>query len=118
MDLLGNLCTLTVGLRRIIAINNNQILRTIVVLAREVGLENSLGAIGISLLGIEGGSRHVRNHGVSAAEGVLGVAERVVCGCWLREPDISSVATQVAALESFGHVFLDDDGSSGGIDEP
>lgn len=38
--------------------------------------------------------------------------------CWLREPDVATVAVQVAGLESFGDVFLDDNGTAGGIDEP
>jgi hypothetical protein len=87
-------------------------------LAREVGLENGFGSIGISLLSIERCTGHVGNHGVSAAEGVLGVAEWVVLGCWLREPDIASVAAEVAGLEGLGDVFLDNDGASGGVDKP
>ena len=60
----------------------------------------------------------MRNHGVPSAEGVLGVAERVVLGCWLREPDVAPVTTEVAGLESVSDVFLDDDGAAGGVDEP
>lgn len=87
-------------------------------LSTQVTLENSLGTVGISLLRIERSTGHVRNHSVSATEGVLGVAEWVVLGCWLREPDISSVAAEVAGFEGLGDVFLDDDGASGGVDEP
>lgn len=57
-------------------------------------------------------------HGVSAAEWVLGVAQDVVFGCWLWEPDVASVAAEVARLEGFGDVFFDDDGTAGGVDEP
>ena len=87
-------------------------------LAREVRLQNGLGSVGVSLLCIEGGTGHVRNHGVSAAEGVLGVAEGMILGCWLREPDVSSVTAEVAALEGLSNILLDDDCASGGIDEP
>jgi len=60
----------------------------------------------------------VGNHGVSAAEGVLGVAQDVVLGRGLREPDVAAVAAEVAGLEGRGDVFLDDDGAAGGVDEP
>jgi hypothetical protein len=115
---LAGLRTLTVCLCRIVTIDDNQILRAVVVLASEVGIENGLGSVGVSLLSIERGTGHVGNHGVSATEGVLGVAEWVVLGCWLREPDVSSVTAEVAGLEGLSDVFLDDDGTSGGVDEP
>ncbi len=60
----------------------------------------------------------MRNHGVAAAEGVLGVAEGVVLGGGLREPHITAVATKVTGLESLGDVLLDDDGATGGVYEP
>ena len=75
---------------------HNQILWSVVVLAGEVALQDRLGAISVSLLSVERGTGHVGDHGISAAEGVLGVAEGVVLGCWLREPDVSSVAAEVA----------------------
>ena len=58
------------------------------------------------------------HHGVPASEGVLGRAERVVFGSGLREPDVAAVAAQVAGFERFGHVFFDDDGAAGRVDEP
>jgi hypothetical protein len=60
----------------------------------------------------------VGHHGVAAAEGVLGVAEDVVLGSGLGEPDVTTVAAEVAALEGVGDVLLDDDGATGGVDEP
>ena len=90
------LSPLTISLSSIVTINDNQILGSVIMLAAQVALEDSLSAIGISLLRIEGGTGHVGDHGVSAAEGVLCVAEGVVLGCWLREPDVSSVAAEVA----------------------
>jgi hypothetical protein len=60
----------------------------------------------------------VGHHGVAAAPGVLGVAERVVLGRRLRKPHVAAVAIQLAGLEGFGHVFFDHDGAAGGVDEP
>jgi hypothetical protein len=42
----------------------------------------------------------------------------VLLWCWLREPDVSAVAAEVAALKCIGDVFLDNDGAAGGVDEP
>lgn len=87
-------------------------------LSAEVGLQDSLGAVGVTLLRIERRSGHVRNHGVSTAKVVLGVAENVVLGGGLDVPDVTSVAAKVAGLESCGNVFLDNNGSTSGVDEP
>jgi hypothetical protein len=35
----------------------------------------------------------------------------------LRKPDVAAVATEVARLEGFGDIFLDDNGTAGGVDE-
>ncbi|KAI7506170.1 Formate [Hortaea werneckii] len=96
------------------------VLRPVVVLAAEVGLEDRLGAGGVALLGVERGTGHVGDGRVAAlAEGAVGcVAERVVLGCWLREPDVTAVATELARLESISNVLLNDDGATGGVDEP
>ena len=58
------------------------------------------------------------NHGVAAAPWVLGVAERVVLGCGLGEPDVAAVAAELAGGKGLGDVLLDDDGAAGGVDEP
>lgn len=58
------------------------------------------------------------HHGVAATEGVLGVAQRVVLGSGLGEPDVTAVAAEVAGLERLGDVLLDDDSATGGVDEP
>lgn len=84
-------------------------------LSAQITLQNRLGTIRVSLLRIERGSGHVGHHGVSAAEGVLGVAERMVFWCWLWEPDVAAVAAEVAGLEGFGDVFFYDDGAAGGV---
>lgn len=85
--------------------------------AREVAVEDSLGAISVSLLGIERGTGHVGDHGVATTEGVEGSSEGVLLGGGLDVPDITTVSGEVAALESSGDVLLDDDGSTGGVDE-
>jgi hypothetical protein len=59
----------------------------------------------------------VGDHGVAAAPGVLGVAQGVVLGGGLGEPDVAAVAGEVAGLEGLGDVLLDDDGAAGGVDE-
>ena len=58
------------------------------------------------------------NHGVASTPWVLGIAERVVLGGGLGEPDITTVSTEVTRLECVGDIFLDDDGTAGGVDEP
>jgi hypothetical protein len=60
----------------------------------------------------------VGNHGVAAAPGVGGVAQRMVLGCGLGEPHITSVSAKVAVLERLGDVLLDDNSTTGGVDEP
>jgi len=42
----------------------------------------------------------------------------MVLGCRLREPDVAAVAAEVAGFQGLGDVFLDDDGPTGGVDEP
>ena len=92
----SSLSPLTVSLRSIITVVHNQILRSVVVLSAKIALQDRLGAISVSLLGVERGTGHVWDHGVSAAEGVLGVAEWVLLRRRLREPDVPSVAAEVA----------------------
>lgn len=97
---------------------DDEVLRAVVVLAGEVGLQDVLGALGVAFLRVDGGAGHVRDHGVAAAVRVLGVPERVVFGRGLREPDVAAVAAEVAGFQGVGDVFLDDDGAAGSVDEP
>lgn len=97
---------------------DNQILGLVIEFTRQVALENSFGTGSIPLLGVERGAGHVRDHGVAAAEGVLGGTEDVVFRGRLREPDVTAVAAEVARLESLSDVLLDDDGAAGSVDEP
>jgi hypothetical protein len=112
------LLALTVGLGGIITLVDDQVLRTVVLTAGEVALEDVLGTVGVADLSIDGGTGHVGNHAVAATPGVLGVAERVVLGGGLGEPDVTTVATEVAGLEGLGDILLDDDGTAGSVDEP
>lgn len=96
---------------------DDEVLGAVVELAGEVAGEDGLGAVGVALLGVERGAGHVRDHGVASAEGVLGGAQDVVAGGGLGEPDITTVAGEVAGLEGGGDVLLDDDGAAGGVDE-
>jgi len=36
----------------------------------------------------------------------------------LREPNVASVAVELAGLEGLGDILLDNDGATGGVDEP
>jgi hypothetical protein len=97
---------------------DDKVLGSVVELAGQIALDDGLGTLGVALLGVERGAGHVRHHGVTAAPGVGGVAQRVVLGGGLGEPDITSVAAEVSGLEGLGDVLLDDDGTTGGVDEP
>lgn len=83
-------------------------------------VSNCTTRVGIDayLLSIDGGARHVGNHCVASTPRVLGVAQGVVFGSGLREPDVTTVSPQVARLEGISNVLLDDDGTASGVDEP
>jgi hypothetical protein len=110
--------TLAVRLGRVVALVDNKVLRLVVFTTREVRVEKGLGTSCVALLRIDRGTRHVGNHGVASAPWVLCVAERVVLGRGLREPDVTTVATELSGLERVGDVFLDDNGATGSVDEP
>lgn len=113
-----NLLTLAIGLGGVVTLVDNQILRAVVLTAGEVRVQDVLGALGVADLGIDGGTGHVGDHGVTTAPGVLGVAERVVLGSGLGEPDVTTVSAEVARLQSLGDVLLDDDSATGSVHEP
>lgn len=113
-----SLVALAVCLCDVVAILDDEILRPVVVLAGEVAGENGLGAIGVALLRIQRGTRDMGNHGVAATPGVLSVAQRVVLGGGLGEPDITTVALEVAGLQGVSDVLLDDDSATSRVDEP
>lgn len=100
---------------------DDEVLGPVVVAAGEVGVEDGLGAGGVALLGVERGTGHVRDGGVAGGAApvlVGGGAERVVLGSGLGEPDVAAVAAELARGEGLGDVLLDDDGATGGVDEP
>jgi hypothetical protein len=74
--------------------------------AGKVILEDLLGTSGVSGLGIERGTRHVRNHGVSntllalVGHGAPGVIARSGLG----EPHITTVSTELARFDSSGNI--------------
>lgn len=86
--------------------------------AGEVALEDSLGTVGIADLGVNRGTGHVRHHSIATAPRVLSIAERVVLRSGLGEPDVTAVASQLTRLDGFGNVLLDDNGTTGSVDEP
>ena len=86
--------------------------------AREVAVEDRFGALGVADLGVDRGTRHVGDHGIAAAPRVLGVTQRVVLGSRLGKPDVTTVAAELAGLDGVGDILLDDDGATGGVDEP
>lgn len=97
---------------------DNQILWAVIVFPAEVALNDSLGPSSITLLGVDGCTAHVWDHSVPATEGVLGIAEWVVFGCGLREPNITAIATKVAGLKGISDVLFHDDGTTGSVDKP
>ena len=112
---------LAVSLGGVVTLVNNEVLGPVVLALGEVGVEDSLGAGGVARLGVERGTGHVRYGGVAGGAApvlVGGGAERVVLGCGLREPDVTAVAAKLTRREGLGDVLLDDDGTTGGVDEP
>lgn len=112
-----DLVALAIRLGGPVALVDDEVLGAVVVPAGEVALEDGLCAVGVAALGVERGARHVGDHCVAEAEGVDGGAQRVVGGRGLGEPDVASVAGEVAGAEGLGDVLLDDDGAAGGVDE-
>lgn len=102
----------------VVTIVDDQVLGAVVVLSRKVALDDGLGTSSVSLLSIDGGTRHVGNHSVSTTERVLGVAQGVVLGGGLREPNVTTISAEVSAGEGISDVLLDDDSTTGGVDEP
>ena len=97
---------------------NNQILRAVVVTTGEVAVQNVLGTGSVADLSINGGTRHVGNHGVTTAPWVLSVTERVVLGSGLGEPDITTVTAEVTRLKSISNILLNDDSATSSVNEP
>ena len=58
------LLTLAVGLGGVVTTVDDEVLGAVVELASEVALDDGLGAVGVALLGVQGGTRLVGDHGV------------------------------------------------------
>ena len=100
---------------------DDEVLGPVVVAAAEVRFEDGLGAGGVAGLGVDRGTRHVRDGGVSGGAApvlVGGGAERVVLGGGLGEPDVTAVAAELARGKSLSDILLDNNGATGGVDEP
>jgi hypothetical protein len=100
---------------------DNEVLGPVVLATGEVGVEDGLGAGGVALLGVERGTRHVRDGGVAGGAApvlVGGGAEGVVLGRGLGEPNVAAVAAELAGGKGLGDVLLNDYGATSGVDEP
>lgn len=113
-----SLLALAVSLGDVVTSVDDKVLVLVVEAAREVAVQDLLGTLGVPDLGVDRGTGHVGNHGVATAPGALDVTKRVVLGSGLREPDITTVASQVTRLDGLGDILLDDDGTTSGVDEP
>lgn len=114
---LALLLTLTVGLCGVVTLVDDEVCGIVVVATREVGVDDGLGTVGISDLGIQRSTGHVRNHGVTTTPVVLGGSQRVVVRGGLVVPDITTVTGEMTRLEGGSDVLLDNDGATGGVDE-
>ena len=86
--------------------------------AGPVAVQDGLSTCRIALLCVDGGTRHMRNSGVPTAPRVLRVSEWVVLGSRLWEPDITTIAAEVAGFDSLCDVLLDDNGTTSSVNEP
>ena len=86
--------------------------------SRKVRIQDVLGTLGVPLLRIQARPRHMGHGRVSSAKRILSIAKRVFLRCWLREPDVTTVTAKMARFQSLSDVFLDDNCSAGGVDEP
>jgi hypothetical protein len=112
------LFVVTVSLGTIMAVDTDDILRSVFLLARQKDLEDLFVTLGGPALGTNGSAGDTGSHGVSPAVLVSHGSPGVVFGGRLGKPDVSAVCSDLARLEGFGNVLGDADGSSGGVDEP
>ena len=115
---LVDLVALAVRTGSVVALVDDEVLGVVVVAARQVAVDDGLGTGGVPLLGVNRGTRHVGNHGVAATPWVLGRPQRVVPRRGLREPHVTTVAAQVTRLKRIRNVLLDNDGTTGSVDQP
>ena len=108
---------MAIGLGLVLADANDDVLG-VLSLVGEVVFEDALGTVGVTGLGVEGGSGVVGNHTVSTSEGVLHGAPDVVLGCGLDVPDVTRVSRELTAGQSGGNGVLVANSATGGVDEP
>lgn len=112
------LVPLPVSLGRVVPILDDQVLRPVVISPGKVRLQDVLGALSVPRLCIQRSARHMWYHSVASTLGVGCIAERVLLGRRLREPDITTVAAEVARFQGFRDVLFDNNGTASGVDEP
>jgi hypothetical protein len=96
---------------------NDDILR-LLGFAREVVLNDGLGASSITSLSIECRSRVVGYHAVTTIKRVLHRPPSVVLGCRLNVPHVTGVAVKLTTLDGLGDSVLVADRTTGGVNEP
>lgn len=84
----------------------------------EIVLNDLLGAVGVSALGVESGARVMGDHPVTTTEGVLHGPPGVVLGSGLDIPDIAGITPKLTALDSLSDGILVADGTTSGVHEP
>lgn len=105
-------CLLT-GFRLVFADSNDDV-DSILRCSIQVVVDYLLDTVGISDLGVEGGSGVVRNHSVATTKGVLHGPPGVIAGSRLDIPDISGVSAELTTVHSLGDcVFVADRTTSG-----
>lgn len=107
---------LSIRLGRVLSVLDDQVGRFLL-FAVEESLQDLLSSLGVSSLGIEGGTTVVRGHTVPSLQVVAHGSPRVVAGCRLRVPDVTSVEVDLARFEGFGYVFRHGEGASCGVDQ-
>jgi len=108
---------LAVSLCRIVTLVTDQILWSIVMPSGEVRFQDTLDARGVSGLCVERCTTHMGNHPVAASKRILCIAKRVVLWRRLREPDVATVAVELARFQSLSDIFLDDNSTTSCIDQ-
>ena len=109
---------LAVRSRSIVALVHNQICRFVIVHAAQIALKDPFHAVRIALLRIQRTARHMWHHPVTASEWVFRIAKGMVFRRRLCRPDVSSVAIQVAGLQSSRNVVGNDNSTAGGVYNP
>jgi len=103
---------------RLVLANPHDDIGTVLGFSVQVVIDDLLDTIGISDLGVESGSRIVRDHPVTTAQGVLYCSPGVISGSRLDVPDVPGVSVELAALYSRGDCVLVADRATSGVHQP